>query len=145
MAKNIDLDGVVSERLREGGQRYTDVRRSLIQALDLADGPVGIDRLQRSARIPLSTAYRNLAILESVGVVRRIELGSDSAAYELAESISDHHHHAVCVNCGKVLDFDLSPADEAALEAMSKRAAKKLGFVADEHRLDLIGRCSDCA
>ena len=52
--------------------------------------------------------YRNLVVLEQAGVVRRVTSTDDFARYELAEDLTEHHHHLICSSCGTVDDFTAS-------------------------------------
>jgi Fe2+ or Zn2+ uptake regulation protein len=101
--------------------------------------------LERRARLPQSSVYRNLAVLESAGAVRRV-LGVDEfTRYELAEDLTEHHHHLVCRRCGSVSDFPSSTRFERTLARAVEEVAGATGFVPDSHRLDLVGTCASCA
>ena len=139
------LDDEVAARLRSAGQRYTSGRRHLIHALRTGGGPMTIPQiLAASAQLAQSSAYRNLAILEEVGVVTRIVTQDDFARFELAEDLTEHHHHLICSSCGDVSDFALQPRVEAQLERALVGIAEGAGFAVEGHRLDLVGRCTGC-
>jgi len=137
----------VASFLRSGDHRYTTGRRQVISALDAADGPVTIlDILQLDTGLAQSSVYRNLAILEEVGAVTRIVTHDDHARFELAETLTDHHHHhLICTNCGSVSDFELTPDTESTLKRAFAKVSRSAKFVVDNHRLDLLGRCGSCA
>jgi len=96
--------------------------------------------------MPQSSVYRNIGLLEEAGVVHRI-LGSDEyARYELAEDLTEHHHHhLICETCGSIEDVTLPSDLERSVEAALRRAARRSGFTGSHHRLDLIGVCERCA
>ena len=98
----------------------------------------------RLPRLAQSSAYRNLAVLERAGVVHRIVAAGEFARYELAEDLTEHHHHLICATCGDVRDFTVSPELEGDLDRALGRIARQHGFSADHHRLDLVGTCSAC-
>jgi Fe2+ or Zn2+ uptake regulation protein len=136
---------IAAERLRGDEQRYTSSRRALVEALLAAERPSTIPELLGSAPgLAQSSAYRNLAVLEQVGVVRRIVTSDEHARFELAEDLTGHHHHLVCGSCGRVEDFTVSEQLERSLEAALARVADGTGFDVDHHRLDLVGTCTDC-
>jgi Fur family ferric uptake transcriptional regulator len=145
-SKQIELHETVERRLRRVGQRYTVNRRALVDALVGARGPVSIGDLLAGRRsVPQSSTYRNLAVLEQAEVVRRVITEGDFARFELEEDLTEHHHHLVCSNCGRVEDVAI-PADvERSLGRSLDRLAKGAGFASVGHRLDLIGRCRSCA
>ncbi len=112
-----DVDVIASTRLRRDGQRYTECRRVLVAVL-VEHGPLTIPEiLRRRPNIAQSSAYRNLAVLERSGVVRRIITADEWARYELAEPLAEHHHHLICAACGAVVDFTVSTRLERSLDA----------------------------
>jgi Fe2+ or Zn2+ uptake regulation protein len=140
-----DLHETASARLRAIKQRYTTGRRALVDLLATAPQPLSIpDVLDADPEVAQSTAYRNLSVLEQAGVVNRIATVSDFARYELAEDLTEHHHHLICTACGGVEDFTVPAALERTLQRATGEIADAAGFHADGHRLDLVGRCAGC-
>lgn len=137
----------VAGLLRSADHRYTTGRRRVVTALHDAGGPVTIPEiLDLDADLAQSSLYRNLAVLEEVGAVTRIVTHDDHARFELAEVLTDHHHHhLICMHCGSVTDFALTPDTETTLERAFGRVAKSASFRVDGHRLDLLGTCADCS
>ncbi|MCU1451168.1 MAG: Fe2+/Zn2+ uptake regulation protein [Acidimicrobiales bacterium] len=141
-----DLHATAMTRLRADGQRYTTGRRALIEVLERSERPLSIPELIRGrSDLAQSSAYRNLAVLEQAGIVRRIVTNDEFARYELAEDLTEHHHHLICSSCGAIDDFTVSAQLEADLERVLTRAATRHKFRAAGHRLDLVGVCSRCA
>ena len=143
----VDLHTSVAERLGEVGQRYTRGRRSLVTVLEEATRPLTIQEiLGRDKALAQSSAYRNLVLLEQSEVVHRVVGTDEFARFELAEHLTDHHHHhLICSQCGQVADFTVSPEVEDALGSALARVADDAGFTASAHRLDLVGQCRRCA
>jgi Fe2+ or Zn2+ uptake regulation protein len=141
-----DLHATAASRLRDDGQRYTTQRRALVDLLVEVDQPLTIPQLLgRQPGLAQSSAYRNLAVLERAGVVHRIVTSDEFARYELAEDLTRHHHHLICSSCGDVSDFEVSANMEQELEASLARVARRTGFQARTHRLDLVGTCAACS
>ncbi|HSL57109.1 MAG TPA: Fur family transcriptional regulator [Acidimicrobiales bacterium] len=140
-----DLHATAAARLRDDGQRYTTNRRALVEALDEAEHPLTIpELLARRSGIPQSSAYRNLAVLERAGVVDRLVTTDEFARFELAEDLTEHHHHLICSSCGAVADVPADPRIEELIEQAVTRAAAATGFQVEAHRVDLVGRCATC-
>ena len=140
-----ELHATAADRLRADEQRYTASRRSIVEALHAAERPPTIpELLDARPGLAQSSAYRNLAVLEQVGVVRRIVTSDEHARFELAEDLTGHHHHLVCSSCGRVEDFTVSPQLERSLDVALGRVADETGFEVDHHRLDLVGTCRNC-
>ena len=73
-------------------------------------------------KIDLVTLYRTLASFEKNKLVKRVDLHKDAIYYELN---LEHHHHIVCVECGKVDDLQAwsSPASSARTVKAKSRPA----------------------
>lgn len=135
-----------TRRLREIDQRYTGNRRALVDVLASSGRPLSIpDILDARADLPQSSVYRNLAVLESAGVARRVIGADDFTRYELAEDLTDHHHHLVCTSCGTVTDVRLPPRVERSMQRAITEVAAESGFQPLGHRLDLVGVCAGCS
>jgi Fur family transcriptional regulator, ferric uptake regulator len=140
-----DLHDVVEDRLRRADQRYTSGRRAIIGLLLDAGHPISIgDIADRLPDLPRSSAYRHLLDLQVAGVVRRVAANDEFARYELAEEFTEHHHHLLCTNCGKVTDVTPSPTFERNVAVTVEQLAETEGFQPHGHRLDILGLCSDC-
>src|ERR671912_789814 len=111
------VDEVVSSRLRLVDQRYTAGRRDIVRSLLDAPRPMTIpELLAGSPGIKQSSAYRNLQVLEQVGVVHRIITSGEHARFELTEDLMGHHHHLICTGCGRVDDFTVPAQVERRLD-----------------------------
>jgi len=140
-----EIHATAAQRLRTDGQRYTANRRVLVEILEATDRPLTIgEMLERNDDLALSSAYRNLSVLERAGVVHRLVTSDEFARFELAEDLTGHHHHLICSSCGSMADFTISPELEKALDKAFARVASDVGFHAEHHRLDLLGHCADC-
>ena len=138
---------LAATKLAARGQRYTANRRALVDALLSALGPATIaELLAIGDQLAQSSTYRNLVVLEEVGVVHRIVTSDDHARFELTEAITgEHHHHLICEACGTIIDVTLDPAVEAALERSLAIGAAAHQFRGQHHRVDLLGTCRGCA
>ena len=140
-----DVHGVVERRLRRADQRYTAGRRAIVDLLVSVGHPVSIgDITDRLPGLPRSSAYRHLTDLETLGLVRRVAASDEFARFELAEDLTEHHHHLICLNCGKVTDVTLSGGLEHDITEAISELAGAAGFQPRNHRLDIMGTCADC-
>jgi len=141
------MHSAIATRLRRIGQRYTSKRRSLVDALDAVGNPPTIPEiLAGNAELATSSVYRNLAVLEQAGVVHRIVTHDEFARYELAEDLTErHHHHLICTACGGVQDFTPSPQLEQSAARALSRIARQAEFTVSGHRIDVVGLCNRCA
>jgi Fur family transcriptional regulator, ferric uptake regulator len=141
----LDLHRVAQERLGADNQRYTTKRRQLVDLLAGAVRPLTIPEiLTAQPGLAQSSVYRNLTVLQDAGVVQRIVTNDEWGRFELAEDLTEHHHHLICSQCGVVSDFTLSARMERSLEGALVAVAADNGFAAEHHRLDIVGVCRDC-
>ena len=136
---------VVAEKLHAHAQRLTPARRDIVDVLAGAAGPLTIPEiLATRTGLAQSSVYRNLAVLESAGVVTRVVGNDEFGRFELAEDLIGHHHHLMCEECGAMLDVTVPPEIEHQLDEALSRLAASSGFTLHHHRLDLVGRCAKC-
>lgn len=140
-----DVHGTIREQLRRTRQRYTAGRQRLVDLLLELDRPATIPELiDHGVPQSQSSLYRNLAILEQCGVVRRLASVDDVARYELDEALTEHHHHLVCSVCGRIDDITLPDDVEQSLTRATDGAGRARGYEIAAHRLELVGTCGGC-
>jgi Fe2+ or Zn2+ uptake regulation protein len=139
-----DVHATVEARLAAVHHRYTPKRRALVEVLADAPTPPSLPDIVEPG-LPQSSVYRNLAVLEQAGVVRRVITEGEFARFELAEDLTQHHHHLICSSCGRVEDVTVPRSFESSMDRTLDRLARKTGFATVSHRLDLIGTCRACA
>ncbi len=91
---------------------------------------------KRHPAISHATVYNSLRYLREMGLVREIGFGDSASRYD---GITDRHDHAICTNCGKLVDFELSEAAD-----LMRAAARKSRFKPETVYLTLMGLCPDC-
>lgn len=137
----------IQGRLADCGVRYTRGRRVVVDALFEANGPRSAAELRSDLKdtVPLSTLYRTLSTLEEAEVVIPHFASKSLARYELAEWLTGHHHHLVCLECGQVDDVDVPPEYESQVDDLVSEISSSVAFVASNHALEIEGRCARCA
>lgn len=103
-------------------------------------GPARISGLAQALQNDLdrATVYRTIDLFEKLGIVNRVWQGFKHQV-ELSEVFTPHHHHAVCQNCGRTIDIASSE-----LEASLAHLAKRHGFLAVSHSVEVSGYCKQC-
>jgi len=139
-----DVHDAIAARIKTTDGRYTQSRRRLVEVLVAALQPLTVEEIVEHSRLPLSSVYRNLAVLEESGLVHRLAGHGDFARFELAEELVGHHDHLVCASCGAMIDIAFPAALEAELGRALARLARRKGFQVGSHRVDAIGRCPEC-
>jgi Fe2+ or Zn2+ uptake regulation protein len=135
----------IAHRLARLDQRYTRLRRALVETMARAGRPLTIpELLDSNPELSQSSAYRNVTALIDAGAARRVNGAGDHGRFELAEELSGHHHHLVCGSCGRVADVHPSARLERALAEAARLIGDEEDFEVTEHRFDLVGMCADC-
>ena len=142
---DVDFHAAVARRLRAVRQRYSTGRRAIAVVLAAADRPLTAPEVvELDSGLSVSSVYRNLAVLEQAGVVRRLVTQEENARYELAEAFTHHHHHLVCERCGIIMDYE----PPAALERALQRALDDIpqgNFQPRSHHIQILGLCPGCS
>ena len=136
----------VEKRLADIDARYTLGRRAVVSALAGADGPRSAAELHDDLGrdVPLSSLYRTLSVLEQAEIVAPHHGARSITRYELAEWLTGHHHHLVCLECGAVEDVDVPERVESEVRSLVAGIAGR-AFEALGHSLEIEGRCARCA
>lgn len=118
----------------------------MVTSIQMASGPRTAAQLlaMSTHSVPASSLYRTLVVLEGCDVVRKHHGADGTARYELAESLTGHHHHVVCVACGAVEDVVVSKPQEARLHDIVGSLGAQAGFRILDHVLEVEGVCPDC-
>ncbi|WP_437798093.1 Fur family transcriptional regulator [Sorangium sp. So ce693] len=146
------VDQVALDRLRarlqaymaKKGLRSTAQRRLIVDTFFSGAPHMTIEDLLAEVRahdrgIGYATVYRTLKLLAECGVASERRFGDGLSRYELADDASAHHDHLICVNCGKIIEFE-----EPRIEALQKEIAAKYGFEVTWHKHEMYGVCADC-
>ncbi len=95
--------------------------------------------------VGLTTIYRTLEMLAEMGVINRVEIGDKTTRYEIKSNSSKHHHHIICTNCRKVIDYsEFSEEEKKLFTKMTKNIEKKYNVKITGHNVQFFGICLDC-
>ena len=95
--------------------------------------------------MPLSSLYRSLTVLEEAGVLAPHHGAKGLTRYEMAEWLTGHHHHLVCVSCGVVEDIEIPETHERSLRSLIADVSGAAAFAPSDHSLEIEGRCARCS
>ena len=132
----------VAQRLKELGYRLTPQRMMVLAAFEGSEHHISAEEIytQIKATYPqvnISTVYRTLELLKSLGLVTETDLGEGRFRYHIADK--GHHHHLVCQKCGKIIDLNGS-----LLAPLKESLYKEYNFKAELRHLAIFGYCLDC-
>lgn len=129
------------EQLRARGYRLTSQRALVLEAVQTlrhaTPDEVLAEVRRHSDRLNLSTVYRNLEVLEDLGLIRHAHLSDRAPTYH---AVDDHtHFHLVCRGCGEVISVDESEAADFVAALVDRH-----GFTPDVGHLAVFGTCAAC-
>lgn len=139
MDQKLDL----KEMLKKLGIRVTRQRLEILNLMVEQNKPLTaadiFSKLKKSnPKLRLSTVYRNLNKFVENNLVSKIEIKKDNkeSYFELLQG--NHHHHLICLNCGKIVPL------ECPLEDYEEQVSQDTEYKIVEHRLKLYGLCPNC-
>ncbi len=137
-----DFDSAVAT-LRDYGVRMSAARRLILSALYAADGPLSAEQIAAGVggRVPVSdvaSAYRNLEMLERLGVVRHVHLGHSPALYAIAT-----HGEQEYLTCERCAAFSVVSPRE--LDEVRRVIRARFGYAASFAHFPIVGLCAGCA
>jgi len=125
-----------SQDLRKAGLKVTHPRMRILDTLSTSNKKhmtaedVYRELLEQGDDIGLATVYRVLNQFETAGMVVRHHFEGGQSVYELDQD--GHHDHMVCVETGKVIEFQ-----NAEIERLQREIAEAHGYELEEHSLVL--------
>ena len=129
--------------LREHGYKLTPQRHAILKVIATSSDHLTPEAIYEKARlinsnIGLATVYRTLDLLSKQHLVCRVHTPDGYRSYMMRRP-TEHHHHLVCSQCGRVIDFT-----ECSLADLEQRLSRETKFDINGHLLEFYGLCPDC-
>ena len=145
MAEKFGLENL-REKLAEKNYKMTPQRKEILQVFleqgenhHLSAEEVYDILREKNFDYGLATVYRSVELLNELGLLTRVDFGDGRVRYELNTASPHNHHHLLCLNCKKVIEFE-----EDLLENLEKIISQESGFEILNHEVKFFGYCSDC-
>ena len=125
---------------REHGLKATPASVETLRYLSSLNAPISAEDLFERLRhngLDLSTLYRTLNSLSSVGLVKK-EVGARKENLFSLER-EEERHLLVCLRCGKKIPLEGCPYHE-----VNESIEEKTGFKVLDHNTEIYGICPDC-
>jgi Fur family ferric uptake transcriptional regulator len=94
---------------------------------------------QAGHRIGKATIYRTLDLLVRSRLVVEHDFGEGFKRYEDRFSGGSVFQHLICMECGKVVEFEAWEIQE-----IQRRVTAAHGFKPTRHKLEIYGLCQEC-
>ena len=138
-------------RFRNAGFRLTLPREAILNVFSKNPQHLSAEEIFLSVHknypgIGLATVYRTLDLLTQVGLIFKFDFGDGKSRYELAsEALKGHHHHMVCTQCGRIIDYsDFMEKEVGFIKALEAELSKKHKFKIHTHQIHFYGLCQRC-
>jgi Fur family ferric uptake transcriptional regulator len=121
--------------------RMTRQRVIILEALRGVKSHPTADELYEMVReklphISLGTVYRNLEIMVSSGIIRKLETAGTQKRFD---GIVEDHYHVRCVRCGRVDDLPVK-----SIKAIDDAIVGVTDYQILSHHLEFAGLCPRC-
>jgi len=121
---------------------FTKQRQAVLQVIRESDEHLTANEVFDDARrllpgISFATVYNSLRYLKNEGLIGEVRFGTDTTRYDRNLT---RHDHALCNNCGKLVDLELSIPVE-----LIEAAAELSKFETESIELTLRGLCPECS
>lgn len=127
--------------LKEKGYKHTGKRedilklfakeKRLLTAKDVLEG-----LKEEYPTISFDTIYRNLSLFVELGIFEMTELSKEKH-FRFTCSNKVHHHHFICLDCGKTKHIPVCPMQEVPATTLE-------GYSVVGHKFEIYGSCPDC-
>jgi Fur family ferric uptake transcriptional regulator len=130
--------------LRDIGLPITHQRKAVAAVVFDSEGHLSVDDIERGLRkrgerIGKATVYRTLDLLVRSRLVEERDFGEGFKRYEHRLSSHPVHEHLICLECGKVEEFE-----SRELFRVESRVRQEHGFTPVRRRLEIYGLCRQC-
>jgi Fur family ferric uptake transcriptional regulator/Fur family peroxide stress response transcriptional regulator len=120
----------------------TRQRDAVLRVIRASDEHLTANEVFESARrllpgISFATVYNSLRYLKNERLIGEVRFGNDATRYDRKLT---RHDHAICNDCGKLIDLDLRIPN-----GLVREAAERSKFEVASIELTLRGLCPECS
>jgi len=131
----------LDEFIRRKGLRRTGQRETIIDSAFSQDEHFTAEELFERVRktctdISRATVYRTLGLMVEAGLLRQIDLGDNQATYDPNFLDKPAHNHLVCIDCGRVVEFE-----DSHIDLLNDCVTRRLGFKPVRQSLRIEASC----
>lgn len=137
----------VEEKLKAREYKLTSRRESILRVLlENKDKHLSAEEVynlvkEKAPDVGLATVYRTLELFSEFDIIHSMDFGDGRKRYEYGDrdATGHHHHHVICLKCGKILEVA-----EDLLDDLELRVSHEHDFEVHNHQLKIFGHCRDC-
>ncbi|MGA9289890.1 MAG: Fur family transcriptional regulator [Anaerobacillus sp.] len=126
--------------LKDEGFKYTEKREDLVTLFAkekryLSARDVLVHMQKSYPGMSVDTIYRNLTLFKELAILEETEWNGEKR-YRLSCSTRNHHHHLICLDCGRTKQIESCPMEDIPVS--------DTGFEVTGHKFEVYGRCGEC-
>ena len=131
------------KRLRDAGYKLTNARLTVLRVIERNHGHITSSEVleqvnEVDSTIGRASVFRTLDLLTQLGIIRPTYIDTSTTPnYVLMPD--GHHHHIICTNCNRVIEFE-----NCGLDEVKARLEEQLRVQLQGHLLEFYGLCADC-
>lgn len=134
---------VLRQYLKNNGLLHSKQREQVLNVFLKTEKHLTVDDLyelvrKKNPRIGLATVYRAMRVICDAGLAREADFGDGVRRFEHKYQ-HEHHHHLVCLKCGRVIEV-MSPE----IEKLQQKLTKKHNFTPVRDTMKIFGICRKC-
>ncbi|MFA9463024.1 MAG: Fur family transcriptional regulator [Velocimicrobium sp.] len=137
------------QKLKDNGLKVTNQRIAVLEIFREHSGShLSVEEIYDFVKkdypeIGLATVYRTVQLLSELELIDKVNLDEGYVRYEIGMmdgQKAHHHHHLICLSCGKVFAFG-----EDMLDSLEEHINQTQGFRVVNHEVKLFGYCKKCS
>ncbi|WP_062198647.1 Fur family transcriptional regulator [Massilibacterium senegalense] len=126
--------------LKKNGYKQTDKREDILRLFRNDKRYISAKEVLNKLKeqypgLSFDTIYRNLSLFAELGILEVTELEGEKK-FRFTCSVDHHHHHFICLTCGKTKQIDHCP-----MEIISDELDE---FEIIGHKFEVYGTCKEC-
>jgi Fur family ferric uptake transcriptional regulator len=132
-----------TQRLRDAGYKLTTARLTVLSVLEDGGGHMTsaevLEKVDQTApEIGRASVFRALDLFTRLSIIRPTYI-NDSSTPTYVLMPGGHHHHIICTNCDRIIEFD-----NCHLEGVERELERQFNVQITGHLLEFYGLCANC-
>ena len=144
MAQTLKSLQLHKNRLRNAGYKLTHARLTVLNTIMGLGGHVTssevLDAVNTSDESTgRASVFRALDVFTQLGLIRPTYIESSMTPHYVIMP-DGHHHHIICTNCNRVIEFD-----DCGLGELTEQLQQRFNLEITGHLLEFYAQCAHCA